>query len=168
MNDVRLKDIDGKQIGIVSYDQAVAMAKDKSLDLIMVIANSNPPVYKLGDLKKEEYLKKKAKKDIEKKNRENIRRTEEKTLTFGPSIGDNDFNVKMAKASEFLEEGHPVKFILQFRGREISHKDVAIPRISKMISERMAELNAVIRQEPDFTGRDWIVQYFKQKDSQTI
>ena len=166
MNDIRLKNVDGSQIGVIPYSDALAISKERDLDLIEVNSSSCPPIYKLGDRKKEEYLKKKARKDLDKKNRENARRTEEKTITFGPTISDNDFNIKMAKASEFIDDGHPVKIIVQIRGREVSHKDVAIPRMSKMISEKMNAVNAVIRQDPVFTGRDWIAQYVKQKETQ--
>lgn len=161
MSDVRLKDMNGEQIGIMPFKEALQMAKDRGLDLIEVNKEISPQIFKLGDRKKEEYLRKKAKKDMEKKNRENARKSEEKTITFGPNIGDNDFNVKLNKVPDWFNEGHSVKIVVQFRGREVSHKAVAIPRISDMINNKMTEFGGVLKSQPSDNGRDWTVQYVK-------
>lgn len=159
--DVRLKDVDDTQLGVMKGEEAFHMAKDRGLDLIIVNDNVNPFICKIGDLKKEEYLKKKAKKEQDKKNRENARRTEEKTITFGPNISENDFSVKLNKVGEWLNEGHSVKIIVQFRGREVSHKDASIPRLAAMIEAKMSVVGGVLKSKPSDTGRDWIVQYMK-------
>ena len=137
---IRLKKDDGS-IEQMTYGQAERLAQEQGLDVVVV--NEKTSIFKLGDRKKEEYIKKKAQKEQDKKNRANARRSEEKTITFGPNIGENDFNTKMNKASEFIEEGHPVKIIVQFRGREISHKDTAMSTLKPMIVEKMTAANAV-------------------------
>lgn len=161
---IRLKKDDGS-IEQMTYGQAEKLAQDQGLDVVVV--NEKAAVFKLGDRKKEEYLKKKAQKEQEKKSRENARRSEEKTITFGPNIGENDFKTKMNKAAEFIEEGHPVKVIVQFRGREISHKDTAMSTLKPMIVERMTAANAVCTKELPITdknnARDWMFFYVKGK-----
>ena len=161
---IRLKKDDGS-IEQMTYGQAEKMAQDQGLDVVVV--NEKAAIFKLGDRKKEEYLKKKAQKEQDKKNRENARRSEEKTITFGPNIGENDFKTKMNKAAEFIEEGHPVKVIVQFRGREISHKDTAMATLKPMIVERMTTANAVCTKELPITdknnARDWMFFYVKGK-----
>jgi translation initiation factor IF-3 len=162
--DIRLKKEDGS-IEQMTYGQAETLAHDQGLDVVVV--NEKAAIFKIGDSKKEEYLKKKAKKEQDKKNRENARRSEEKTITFGPNIGDNDFKTKMNKAAEFIESGHPVKVVVQFRGREISHKDSAMSTIKPMIVERMTSANAVCTKELPITdqnhARDWVFIYVKSK-----
>lgn len=161
---IRLKKDDGS-IEQMTYGQAEKLAQDQGLDVVVV--NEKAAIFKLGDRKKEEYLKKKAQKEQEKKSRENARRSEEKTITFGPNIGENDFKTKMNKAAEFIEEGHPVKVIVQFRGREISHKDTAMSTLKPMIVERMTAANAVCTKELPITdknnARDWMFFYVKGK-----
>ena len=161
---IRLKKDDGS-IEQMTYGQAEKLAQDQGLDVVVV--NEKAAIFKLGDRKKEEYLKKKAQKEQDKKNRENARRSEEKTITFGPNIGENDFKTKMNKAAEFIEEGHPVKIIVQFRGREISHKDTAMATLKPMIVERMTTANAVCTKELPITdknnARDWMFFYVKGK-----
>lgn len=161
---IRLKKEDGS-IEQMTYGQAEKLAQEQGLDVVVV--NENAAIFKLGDRKKEEYLKKKAQKDQDKKNRENARRSEEKTITFGPNIGENDFKTKMNKAAEFIEAGHPVKVIVQFRGREISHKDTAMSTLKPMIVARMTEANAVCNKEIPITdknnARDWMFFYVKGK-----
>lgn len=161
---IRLKKDDGT-IEQMTYGQAETLAKDQGLDVVVV--NEKAAIFKLGDRKKEEYLKKKAQKEQDKKNRENARRSEEKTITFGPNIGENDFNTKMNKAAEFIAEGHPVKIAVQFRGREISHKDTAMSTLKPMIVEKMTAANAVCSKELPITNqnnaRDWVFFYVKSK-----
>lgn len=161
---IRLKKDDGT-IEQMTYGQAETLAKDQGLDLVVV--NEKAAVFKLGDRKKEEYLKKKAQKEQDKKNRENARRSEEKTITFGPNIGENDFNTKMNKAAEFIEAGHPVKIAVQFHGRELSHKDAAMSTLKPMIVNKMSAANAVCTKELPITeqnhARDWVFFYVKGK-----
>lgn len=161
---IRLKKDDGT-IEQMTYGQAETLAKDQGLDLVVV--NEKAAVFKLGDRKKEEYLKKKAQKEQDKKNRENARRSEEKTITFGPNIGENDFNTKMNKAAEFIEAGHPVKIAVQFHGRELSHKDAAMSTLKPMIVNKMTAANAVCTKELPITeqnhARDWVFFYVKGK-----
>lgn len=161
---IRLKKDDGS-IEQMTYGQAERLAQEQGLDVVVV--NEKTSIFKLGDRKKEDYIKKKAQKEQDKKNRANARRSEEKTITFGPNIGENDFNTKMNKASEFIEEGHPVKIIVQFRGREISHKDTAMSTLKPMIVEKMTAANAVCSKELPITdqnhARDWMFFYVKSK-----
>lgn len=161
---IRLKKDDGS-IEQMTYGQAEKLAQDQGLDVVVV--NEKAVVFKLGDRKKEEYLKKKAQKEQDKKNRENARRSEEKTITFGPNIGENDFKTKMNKAAEFIEAGHPVKIAVQFHGREISHKDTAMATLKPMIVESMTAANAVCTKELPITdknnARDWMFFYVKGK-----
>lgn len=161
---IRLKKDDGS-IEQMTYGQAEKLAQDQGLDVVVV--NEKAAIFKIGDRKKEEYLKKKAQKEQDKKNRENARRSEEKTITFGPNIGENDFNTKMNKAAEFIDAGHPVKIAVQFRGREISHKDTAMSTLKPMIVEKMTAANAVCSKELPITNqnnaRDWVFFYVKSK-----
>ncbi len=103
---------------VCSLSEAREMAENLGLDLVEISATSTPPVCKIVDFKK--FLYEKKKKDKENRN---SNKTTLKEIKLGPHIGDHDMDFKTKQAYEFLEKGHKVKAYIQFRGREISHKE---------------------------------------------
>jgi len=118
---------------IVSIDVALKAAIAASLDLVEISPNANPPVCKVMDYGKFLYQLKKKDKDNMAKNK-----TEIKELRFSPSISDHDFEVKLKQAIQFLKEGAKVRTQLQFKGREITHKEkgeLVLLRLATGVSE---------------------------------
>ena len=118
--EVRLIDEDGTQVGIVPTQNALNMAIEKNLDLVMIAPGSKPPVCKLMDYSKYQFDQKKKEKEARKKQKT----MEVKEVRLSPNIGDHDFEVKRKNAQKFLEEGNKVKVSVRFRGREMTHTEL--------------------------------------------
>lgn len=111
---------DGRHIGEKPVAEAIEAAKAAGLDLVEVVANSDPPVCKILDFGKFKYnLKKK-----DRKARSKSDRTELKEMRLRTKIEKHDFEIKMARIRRFLEKGHRVKLSVMFRGREITHPEI--------------------------------------------
>ena len=113
-SEVRLIDENGEMRGIMSIDDAMALADEANLDLVNISPNAEPPVCKILDYGKYRYeLQKK-----EKQNKKNQKVTEVKEIRLSPSIEDHDVQVKAKTAIKFLKDGDKLKVSLRFRGRE--------------------------------------------------
>ena len=114
---VRVVDEDGSQLGVMSTHQALQLAQDRGYDLVEVAPMAAPPVVRLLDYGQFKYEQ--ARK--EKEARRHQRSIEFKEIRLKPKIGKGDFDTKVRRAIEFLEDGDRVKVTVQFRGREVSH-----------------------------------------------
>lgn len=143
---VRVISPDGKQLGIFPTDRAIRMAKDRGLDLVLVSPHSDPPVAKMMDYGKYKYeLTKKAKESKQKKN-------QLKQMKFRPKIDEHDYQTKVKKLKEFLEDGYKVRVTVMFRGREMAFTDRG-----REILERVAkdlEDVSTLESPPKLEGRD--------------
>ncbi|HEY4476941.1 MAG TPA: translation initiation factor IF-3 [Candidatus Paceibacterota bacterium] len=110
---LRVIDETGANLGVLSLSEALTKAQAIGSDLIEVSAAANPPVAKIMDFGKFQYLENKKQKQA----RANAHQTETKSLQIKIGTGDHDLEIKAAKASGFLEEGHRVKLELYLRGR---------------------------------------------------
>ncbi len=142
-----------EQLGVMSLAEAMKRAGEQELDLVEVSPKAQPPVCKIMDFGNYLYHQKKA----EKKQKRLSKAQETKEIRFGIRISDHDFEVRTRRAEEFLSKGHPVKVILQFRGREASHPEIGLKRIDQM-RESLIEI-AKVEQEPKKQGRSIIVEF---------
>ena len=126
---VRLIGDDGEQLGIMSSDEALAIAEERDLDLVMISPAAKPPVCKIMDYGK--YRFEQSKREKEAKKNQHV--MEVKEIRMSPSIGENDFLVKLRNGQKFLAEGDRLKVTVRFRGREMAHTD-----IGKQLLERYA------------------------------
>jgi len=136
--EVRLIDENGTQVGIVPTQNAMNMAIEKNLDLVMIAPGSKPPVCKLMDFSKYQFDQKKKEKEARKKQKT----MEVKEVRLSPNIGDHDFEVKRKNAQKFLEEGNKVKVSVRFRGREMTHTDLGRDVLMKF-AEGISEFGTV-------------------------
>lgn len=111
--ELRVIDSEGVNLGLMTKDAAIALAKAKGLDLVEVTASANPPIAKIVDYGKYQYEQ--SKKD--KKVKENSHRTETKVLQIKSGTGEHDLLIKAKAGSKWLKEGHRVKIDLQLRDR---------------------------------------------------
>ncbi|MCM8764235.1 MAG: translation initiation factor IF-3 [Candidatus Omnitrophica bacterium] len=128
---VRLINEEGKQVGIVPRDQAISMAKEKLMDLVEIVSNTNPPVCRILDFKRFLYEQKKKEKEAKKKQKA----TQMKEIRMGPEISEHDYRFKKQHIEEFLKEGHRVKISVAFKGREILHKERGYNILQKLIND---------------------------------
>ncbi len=126
---VRLIGDDGEQLGIMSSEEALKIAQERELDLVMISPVAKPPVCKVMDYGKFRFEQAKR----EKEARKNQHVIEVKEIRMSPSIGENDFLVKLRNGQKFLAEGNRLKVTVRFRGREMAHTD-----LGKQLLERFA------------------------------
>ena len=146
--EVRLIGEDGAQLGIMSSEEALKIAAEKELDLVKIAPGSNPPVCRVMDYGKYRFEQSKR----EKEARKNQRVIEVKEIRMSPSIGLNDFNVKLKNGQKFLREGDRVKVTVRFRGREMAHTDLG-EELLKRFAEECADIGNVDK-TPKLEGRN--------------
>ena len=126
---------DGEQVGIVSSREALEIARETGLDLVEIAPNVKPPVCKIMDFGK--YLYEQAKKaKLAKKKQHTIVLKE---MRFRPKTEEHDYNFKLKHIIEFLNQGNKVKVYVQFRGRELAHKELGV-KILDRVKEDLAEI----------------------------
>ena len=128
---VRLIGEDGEQLGIMSSKEALAAAQERDLDLVMISPVAKPPVCKIMDYGKYRFEQAKREKEAKK----NQRVIEVKEIRMSPSIGENDFMVKLRNGQKFLAEGNRLKVTVRFRGREMAHTDLGRQLLERYAAE---------------------------------
>ncbi len=161
--DIRLIGAEGEQIGILQSRQALTMAKEQGLDLVMVAPNAQPPVCRILDYGKFKYLTEKQKKESKSKSQE------VKGIKISPRIAEHDVQTALKKTVQFLGEGHKVKITCQFRAREVTHPELGMNKLLKM-ADQVKDL-ATVERTPSMEGRLMIMilvpkpQTGKKKDA---
>lgn len=116
-SEVRCIGDDGTQYGIISRNEALSIAEEAGLDLVLIAPDAKPPVCKIMDYGKFKYQQEKKLKEAKKKQKS----VEVKEIKLSVKIAQNDINYKIKHAREFLEEGKHVKFRVFLRGREMAN-----------------------------------------------
>ena len=132
----------------MSLREALDIAQKAGVDLVEISPKANPPVAKIVDWGKYQYQKMKE----QQKARRNNKANELKQMRFGLKIGSNELEIKLRKIRAFLSDGHKVKILIFFRGREIAHKNLGYDLIDKMMKQLKDE--ATLEQKPTMAGRN--------------
>ena len=132
----------------MTRQEALKIAEEAGVDLVEISPNADPPVAKVVDWGKFQYQKMKE----QQKNRRSNKATELKQMRFGLKIGANDLEIKLRKIRGFLSEGHKVKILIFFRGREMAHKELGYVLIDKVMAQ--LEEDAILEQKPMMAGRN--------------
>ncbi|MGB0934937.1 MAG: translation initiation factor IF-3 [Alphaproteobacteria bacterium] len=148
---VRLIDHKGDNIGVISRDDALKMARQAGLDLIEVSPNVDPPVCKISDFGKYKYELQKKKSEMRRKQKT----IEIKEVKIRPMIEENDYQVKLRNVKRFIGDGNKVKVSLRFRGREMTHQELGMKVMNRIIDD-MEEL-AKVDNRPKLEGRQVIM-----------
>ena len=147
-----LIDGQGKKQGIVPIAEAIAAAKDVSLDLVQVSpSDADPVVCKLLDYGKHLFDKKK---NIS-ASRSRVKKTTVKEIKFRPSTDVGDYNIKLKKIKSFILDGDKTKITVRFRGREILNSKMGLDLLNKLSVE--LENIAQVDQEPSLEGRQLLM-----------
>jgi translation initiation factor IF-3 len=131
---VRVIDEEGEQLGVMPTPRALEMAQERGYDLVEVAPMASPPVVKFLDFGQYKYEL--TKRDKEAKRRQRAVTFKEVRLT--PKIGSGDFETKVHRAIEFLEEGDRIKVTVRFRGRELTHPELGRNMLTRF-TERIKE-----------------------------
>lgn len=126
---VRLLATEGTQIGVVSRDEALSKARELGVDAVEIAPLAVPPVVKLINYRK--LLYQIAKKEQTAKSSQKKVDLKETRLT--PFMAENDFQTKLDRTREFLQDGHKVRLVVRFTGRQMSQKQFGNTVMSKMI-----------------------------------
>ncbi|MGV2827536.1 translation initiation factor IF-3 [Myxosarcina sp. GI1(2024)] len=154
---IRVIDSEGQQLGIITPKEALAIAREKNLDLVLVSETADPPVCKIMDYGKYKYEQDKKQKEAKKKQHN----ADVKEVKMRYKIEEHDYNVRVKNAQRFLKSGDKVKATVSFRGREIQHSNLAEQLLHRMASD--LEDVAEIQQSPKREGRNMMMMLSPKK-----
>jgi translation initiation factor IF-3 len=138
-------------VGVVPLRDALCAARERGLDLVEVAPEARPPVCKLLDFGKFQYLQMKKQREARKAQKG----TEIKEVRLRPKTDDYHIGFKVKRARGFLEDGMKVKVRIQFRGREITHPEIAMQQLED-VAEMLEDI-AVVEQRPNLDGRSMLM-----------
>ena len=156
-DEMRVVDGQAGQLGVLSKEEALRIAKEKGLDLVLVAPNAKPPVVKMIDFAKFKYQEKQ-------KHASGMKKTKQvdiKEIRFTPFIADGDYQIRIKRAKEFLQAGNKVKLNVKFVGRQITRKEFGRDLMDRAIEE-LSELSTIER-EPSFQGKVLVAQLQPKK-----
>ncbi|HHY21100.1 MAG TPA: translation initiation factor IF-3 [Bacilli bacterium] len=157
--EVRLVGANGDQIGVKSRQEALEMAQNANLDLVLVAPNAKPPVCRIMDYGKFRYEQQKK----EKEARKNQKVITLKEVRLSPTIDEHDFNTKLRNARKFLEKGDKVKAAIRFRGRQITHSEIGRSVLDRLAKE--CEDIATVESRAKMEGRSMFLVLAPKSDS---
>ena len=128
--EVRVIGVDGAQLGVISLNEALSLARQHGVDLVEIAATAVPPVCRLVNLGKFRYEKAKKEKDSKKHQHASI----VKEVQLSPRIDPHDLGIKIQHAVGFLCEDMKVKVVLKFRGREMAHQEFGFEVVKKFVA----------------------------------
>jgi translation initiation factor IF-3 len=122
---------DGNNLGVLSKDEALKIAKEHELDLVLIAPQATPPVAKILDFSKFLYDERKKTSAAKAKSK----KSEVKELRLSPNIGDGDLQKRAERAKEFISDGNKVKITVVLKGREAAYPHIAMEKVDKFTKE---------------------------------
>ena len=147
---MRVIDSEGEQAGVMGIAAAIELAKDVGLDLVEVSPMADPPVCRIMDFGK--YLFEQNKKNQSAKRKQ--KQVHVKEIKFRPGTDEGDYQIKLRKLIEFLEDGDKTKITLRFRGREMAHKELGAQLLARVRDD--LEEYGTVEQMPQMEGRQMV------------
>lgn len=151
LKEVQVIDEQGQKLGIMSSNEALDIAFEKKLDLVLVAPNGNPPVCRIMNYGK--YKFEQAKKEKEAKKKQKV--SEVKEIRITPNTEEHDFNFKAKNARKFLEDGCKVKITVRFRGRELNYAKAGEDLLNKFAEELSDVSN--LDKKPSLEGKNMFI-----------
>ena len=141
----------GEQAGVMGIAEAIGIAEDEGLDLVEVSPTADPPVCRIMDFGK--YLFEQNKKNQSAKRKQ--KQVHVKEIKFRPGTDEGDYQIKLRKLVQFLENGDKTKVTLRFRGREMAHKELGAKLLAR-VRDDLDEYGSV-EQMPQMEGRQMVM-----------
>ncbi|HEY9906352.1 MAG TPA: translation initiation factor IF-3 [Thermosynechococcaceae cyanobacterium] len=148
---IRVIGADGDQLGIMTPREAMSIADERELDLVLVSDKADPPVCRVMDYGKFKFEQEKKAREAKKKQHT----VDVKEVKMRYKIEEHDYNVRINQAKRFLKDGDKVKATIMFRGREIQHSDMAEDLLKRMAGD-LSEV-AEVQQAPKKEGRNMMM-----------
>jgi translation initiation factor IF-3 len=155
--EIRVIDTDGSQLGLMRPSEAMKLAEEKELDLVLVSDKANPPVCRIMDYGKFKFEQEKKAREARKKQHT----SDVKEVKMRYKIEDHDYHVRVNQAERFLKAGDKVKATVMFRGREIQHADLAETLLNRLATD-LKDL-AEVQQAPKREGRNMMMMLSPKK-----
>ena len=147
IREVRVVDADGQNIGVMPTREALATAKEQGLDLVMISPSADPPVCRIIDYGKHKYTTEKQQKEAKTKKKSH----EIKGIKFRPNTSEYDLGHLLKNAAKFVEEGHKLKVLCQFRAREVAHPEIG-RRKMEYFANQLGD-SVLIEKAPSLDGK---------------
>jgi len=154
--EVQLIGENGEKLGVVNFYDALNMAEEKKLDLVLVAPNAKPVVCKIMNYGKYKFEQAKKEKEAKKKQKT----MEIKEIRITPNIEEHDFGFKAKNARKFIESGNKLKITVRFRGREINNSKAGEAVLNKFIEE-LSDI-AIVEKAPKLEGRNMFIMLAKK------
>lgn len=154
---IRVIDTDGAQLGVMTPREALQMAEEKELDLVLVSDKADPPVCRIMDHGKYKFEQEKRAREAKKKQHQ----ADVKEVKMRYKIEEHDYQVRVNNAKRFLKAGDKVKATIIFRGREIQHSNLAEELLARMAKD--LEAVAEVQQTPKKEGRNMMMMMLSPK-----
>ena len=151
-----------EQLGVITLKEALQKAIELNVDLVEISPNANPPVCKLMNLGKFKYRE--QKKAHEQKMKQKIVHLKEVKLR--PVTDEHDYQIKLRNAKRFLDEGDKVKFVVQFRGREMAHQELGLRYLERVEQDLIDD--AICEQKTKVEGRNAIMVVAPKKKATKV
>ncbi|MEY3870181.1 MAG: translation initiation factor IF-3 [Microcoleaceae cyanobacterium] len=148
---IRVIDTDGGQLGILTPSDALRLAEEKELDLVLVSDKADPPVCRIMDYGKFKFEQEKKAREAKRKQHT----ADVKEVKMRYKIEEHDYQVRLSQADRFLKAGDKVKATIMFRGREIQHSNLAEDLLKRMATD-LQEI-AEVQQSPKKEGRSMMM-----------
>jgi translation initiation factor IF-3 len=143
--------VDGEQIGVLTVEEALNMAREEGYDLVEVAPQASPPVCRIMDYGKYKYEQSKRAKEAKKHQHT----THVKEMKFRPKTEDHDYQFKLKHVRKFLSEGNKAKMTVRFRGREMAHIDRGRKILEKLVED--TQDIAAVELPPKMEGRNMVL-----------
>ncbi|MEH2162427.1 MAG: translation initiation factor IF-3 [Nostoc sp.] len=148
---IRVIDTDGAQLGIMPPQEALQLAEEKELDLVLISDKADPPVCRIMNYGKYKFEQEKKAREARKKQHT----ADVKEVKMRYKIEEHDYNVRVKQAERFLKDGDKVKATVIFRGREIQHSNLAEDLLKRMATD--LEPFGELQQAPKKEGRNMMM-----------
>ena len=155
--EIRVVDEDAGQLGVMTPEQALALARSRELDLVEVAPGANPPVCRIMNYGKFQYQKSKRAHEAKKHQKQVII----KEVKFRPKTEEHDFQFKKNNIVRFLTEGNKAKATVVFRGREVTHREIGQKLMDRLVQE-LSEV-ADVERLPKMEGYELVAIFLPKK-----
>jgi translation initiation factor IF-3 len=150
-----VEDEDGEEqnLGVMPTVQALRMAEEKGLDLVEVAPQAQPPVCKIMDYGRFKYSQERKAREAHRAGKAGRAASEMKDVQLSPRIDEHDRDFKVERARGFLSEGHPVRLVVRFLGRDMRHPEVGMKALQDALEELGKKVPITVDQQPRMEGR---------------
>ncbi|HEU5314800.1 MAG TPA: translation initiation factor IF-3 [Chloroflexota bacterium] len=153
---VESEDGEEQNLGVMATADAIKMAQEKELDLVEVAPMAQPPVCKIMDYGRFKYSMERKQREAHRQGRAGRAASEMKDVQLSPRIDEHDRDFKVERALRFLQEGHPVRMVVRFLGRDMRHPEVGLAALNSALEELGKKIPIQVDSAPRMEGRQMV------------